>query len=123
MREQNMWNRTLMDLVFPRRCPICDAVMAYGEQGICNRHKTLPYVTGPVCMKCGKELSEAEQEYCEDCRRHTRSFERAYPVFRYEEPVVSSVLAIKYHNKREYVDYYGNLLAERLRKAGVADRI
>ena len=42
MREQNMWNRTLMDLVFPRRCPICDAVMAYGEQGICNRHKTLP---------------------------------------------------------------------------------
>ena len=92
MREQNMWNRTLMDLVFPRRCPICDAVMAYGEQGICNRHKTLPYVTGPVCMKCGKELSEAEQEYCEDCRRHTRSFERAYPVFRYEEPVASSVL-------------------------------
>lgn len=123
MREQNMWNRTLMDLVFPRRCPICDAVMAYGEQGICNRHKTLPYVTGPVCMKCGKELSEAEQEYCEDCRRHTRSFKRAYPVFRYEEPVASSVLAIKYHNKREYVDYYGNLLAERLRKAGVADRI
>ena len=43
MREQNMWNRTLMDLVFPRRCPICDVVMAYGEQGICNRHKTLPY--------------------------------------------------------------------------------
>ena len=96
MREQNMWNRTLMDLVFPRRCPICDVVMAYGEQGICNRHKTLPYVTGPVCMKCGKELSEAEQEYCEDCRRHTRSFERAYPVFRYEEPVASSVLAIRF---------------------------
>lgn len=123
MREQNMWNRTLMDLVFPRRCPICDAVMAYGECGICDRHKTLPYVTEPACMKCGKELSESELEYCEDCRRHTRSFERAYPVFRYEEPVASSVLAIKYHNKREYVDYYGSLLAERIRKAGIADRI
>ena len=46
--------------------------------------------------------------------RHRKN--NLYPVFRYEEPVASSVLAIKYHNKREYVDYYGNLLAERLRK-------
>ena len=104
MQIQNKWNRAMIDLVFPRRCPICDEVMPYGAKGICGKHELLPYVTEPTCMKCGKSLDDEELEYCADCRTHTRSFERAYPVFRYVEPVASSVLAIKYHNKREYVE-------------------
>ena len=80
-------------------------------------------MTEPTCMKCGKSLDDEELEYCADCRTHIRSFERAYPVFRYVEPVASSVLAIKYHNKREYVEYYGSLVAERIRKAGLAERL
>lgn len=123
MQIQNKWNRAMIDLVFPRRCPICDEVMSYGAKGICGKHELLPYVTEPTCMKCGKSLDDEELEYCADCRTHTRSFERAYPVFRYVEPVASSVLAIKYHNKREYVEYYGSLVAERIRKAGLAERL
>ena len=123
MQIQNKWNRAMIDLVFPRRCPICDEVMPYGAKGICGKHELLPYVTEPTCMKCGKSLDDEELEYCADCRTHIRSFERAYPVFRYVEPVASSVLAIKYHNKREYVEYYGSLVAERIRKAGLAERL
>ena len=77
MQIQNKWNRAMIDLVFPRRCPICDEVMPYGAKGICGKHELLPYVTEPTCMKCGKSLDDEELEYCADCRTHIRSFERA----------------------------------------------
>lgn len=32
MQIQNKWNRAMIDLVFPRRCPICDEVMPYGAK-------------------------------------------------------------------------------------------
>ena len=76
MQIQNKWNRAMIDLVFPRRCPICDEVMPYGAKGICGKHELLPYVTEPTCMKCGKSLDDEELEYCADCRTHIRSFER-----------------------------------------------
>ena len=104
-----------MDLLYPRRCALCDAVVPFGGGLICGKHKALPYVTGPLCMKCGKEVDTEEQELCYDCERHVRNFDRGFPVFNYEEPVKASVLAIKYHNKREYCDFYGREMAEKVR--------
>ena len=104
-----------MDLLYPRRCALCDAVVVFGGGLICGRHKALPYLTGPLCMKCGKEVDTEEQELCYDCERHVRNFDRGFPVFNYEEPVKASVLAIKYHNKREYCDFYGREMAEKVR--------
>ena len=90
MQIQNKWNRAMIDLVFPRRCPICDEVMPYGAKGICGKHELLPYVTEPTCMKCGKSLDDEELEYCADCGRisgvlngHIRSsgmWNRSHPV-------------------------------------------
>lgn len=104
-----------MDLLYPRRCALCDAVVPFGGGLICGKHKALPYVTGPLCMKCGKEVDTEEQELCYDCERHVRNFDRGFPVFNYEEPVKASVLAIKYHNKREYCDFYGREMVEKVR--------
>lgn len=105
----------LLDLVYPRRCPICDKILPYGGKNICGNVHRLPYVEEPTCLKCGKELpEESDAEYCDDCRRHKRSFEKVYPAFNYVEPVKSSVLAVKYKNKREYLDFYGRMLAKRI---------
>ena len=104
-----------MDLIYPRRCPICDEILPYGGTKMCHDSHKLPYVEAPFCLKCGKELpEESDAEYCDDCRKHKRSFERVYPVFNYVEPVKSSVLAVKYKNKREYLDFYGHMLAMRI---------
>ena len=103
-----------MDLLYPRRCALCDAVVPFGGGLICGKHKALPYVTGPLCMKCGKEVDTEEQELCYDCERHVRNFDRGFPVFNYEEPVKASVLAIKYQNKREYNQ--AQILADKVSK-------
>ena len=103
------------ELFYPRRCAVCDAVMPVGGGLICGKHIRLPYVRGPVCMRCGKEVDSEEREFCLDCERHTRHFDRGFPVFNYEDPVKASVLAIKYHNKKEYCRYYGLQIADKVR--------
>lgn len=69
--------------------------------------KQLPYLKEACCMKCGKELEKEEQEYCGDCLRIPKHYARGYPVFHYAEPVRKGVTAFKYHNRREYAEFYG----------------
>ena len=56
---------TLADLLYPRRCPVCDrAVSPFGSL-ICKAcENKLKYIKEPYCMKCGKTLRQEEKEYC-----------------------------------------------------------
>lgn len=109
-----MIKEIFVDLLYPRRCPVCDEVIAQGAGLLCGSHKELPYVKMPCCMRCGKELENDYQEYCHDCFVHERHFIRGFPVFNYIEPIKSSVLSIKYNNKREYCDFYSREMAKKL---------
>ncbi|MDE7367264.1 MAG: ComF family protein [Lachnospiraceae bacterium] len=100
----------IIDLIFPRRCPVCQDIVALGNHAglICPECRDkLPYVKSPCCMKCGKELESEEQEYCGDCRRIPKHYVKGYPLFNYVEPVQNGVMAFKYHNRREYAEFYG----------------
>lgn len=106
-----------IDLLYPRRCPMCGDIVAFGQGYLCDKHKSLPYVEAPCCLRCGKEIADDTKEYCDDCTRHKRDFVRGYPVFNYIEPVKSSILAVKYKNKREYCDFYGMEMARKIKPA------
>ena len=99
---------TVLDLLYPRRCPFCQEIAGYGRL-ICKRCETdIPYIEEPACMKCGKPLQEEEEakEYCMDCQRHERNFERNYGLLRYNEKARKSIYRFKYGNRREYADWY-----------------
>ena len=49
-------------------------------------------------------------EYCYDCARHRRSFERNFALLNYNDTASQSMAAIKYKNKREYLDFYSEAL-------------
>lgn len=66
-------------------------------------------------MKCGKEIFDREEEYCEDCRKRKRSFLRGFPVFHYVPPVSDAMTMMKYQGRAEYAKYYGK---EIVRKHG-----
>lgn len=135
--------RTLTDSIYPRRCPVCDEVMAWGcrrvsRRGVSGRaqaehvshmrEKTgtvdgmvcqgcldkLSFVTPPVCARCGKQLLVASQVLCSGCTEHPRSFERGVCLLNYEEHAQESMIRIKYGRRSEYADFYGRLMAERL---------
>lgn len=109
--------QTLVELLFPRRCPVCGEIVEPLGALICPEcvHKLEP-VKQPTCRKCGKEVFSEQEEYCMDCKRHSRSFESGVALFRYNEAARRSMAAIKYKNKREYLDFYASAMAYRYQK-------
>ena len=102
-----------MDLLFPRRCPICDKpVKPYGAL-ICDACRDVPQPVGScTCCKCGKPV-RPEEEYCADCRRVRHIYYRGASVFRYRS-VSGSLYRFKYEKRREYADYYGREMGRTL---------
>ena len=112
------------DLLFPRRCPVCGGVAMPKGRLICPAClKQLSFVSSPACMKCGKEIGSRDQEYCADCIRRKKSFERGFALLNYDSRAAVSMAAVKYHNKREYLDFYARAAALRFgkqfRQAGI----
>ena len=106
----------VIDLLFPRRCPVCGEILSHPKDSgyICpDCRGELSYVQPPFCMQCGKHVEEEEQEYCQDCKGHQRSFVRGFPVFVYDGAVKDSVMAFKYKNRREYASFYAGEMMDR----------
>ena len=104
----------LADLLYPRRCPVCDrAVMPFGSL-VCGTCMSKPvYIKAPYCMKCGKELSDEGAEYCGDCMRRRHLFDSGRALYAYRS-MSDSIYRFKYRGRREYAAYYAADMAERL---------
>ncbi|WP_026520088.1 ComF family protein [Butyrivibrio sp. FCS006] len=121
-----------LDLLYPRRCPVCDGVVPAFEirdghikrAGLIHRKclGKIEYVKGATCAKCGKPLSDDTQEYCEDCRRTKHNFDRGYSVFAYRT-ISGSIYRFKYMGRQEYAEFYGwataGILGRKLKGLGI----
>lgn len=101
----------VLDFLYPRRCPICGEIQNYGDVQICKSCMSgLKRVEPPFCMRCGKTVWSDEQEYCEDCKRFPKYYEKGYPVFIYQEPLKKALYDFKYHNQREYALFFAKCM-------------
>ena len=99
-----------IELLFPRRCPVCDDIVVPWGVLCCGRCKRkLKYLGENYCMKCGKGLSGPEKEYCGDCRKHPHRFERGRSLYQYES-AAGSIYRFKYQGRQEYVDFFAEEL-------------
>jgi len=97
----------ILDLLYPRTCPVCSSILGHGEQKICRECiGKLVYVTQPSCMKCGKPLEKEEKEYCCDCKKKEYHYERGYALWVYNQYARKSMVAFKYKHQKEYADFY-----------------
>lgn len=95
-------------MLYPSRCPICGEI----AQGICREcGMQLKVVRQPYCYQCGKPVDSPEQEYCPDCRKGHHSYTQGCAMLLYEGKVKEAIHKIKYHNKREYLETFAELLA------------
>lgn len=103
----------LWELLFPRRCPVCDGVVRFCKEYICpSCLEKIKFLGDRTCLKCGKELEE-EEEYCADCRRKRHNYEQGAAVFEYGS-MAASLYRFKYGKRQEYADFYGKCMVERL---------
>lgn len=72
----------LLDLAFPRRCPVCDRPVKPSNAYICSEcREKLVYIKEPRCRKCGKQLEKAENEYCYDCGSKRHIYDRGAALY------------------------------------------
>jgi len=94
------------ELLYPRRCPVCDTVQLPGRL-ICNECvEKLHPVREPLCKKCGKPLWKDTMEYCEDCIDGKHCFVAGRGVFVYEGVLKKSIYRFKYAKRQEYAKFY-----------------
>jgi ComF family protein len=107
--------KVLVDILYPARCPLCEKILP-GPPGnkkylACPAcEDKLPLIVSPRCMKCGKQLSVMEQEYCQDCSRHTHIYDRGVAAVAYCDAMRLSVHRYKYESRREYTAFYARLM-------------
>ena len=101
----------VLDLLFPRRCPVCDRPVKPFGALICGECAKVPQPVGDsVCCKCGKPVAR-EDEYCADCMKMRHLYYRGAAAFHYRS-VSGSLYRFKYDGRREYSDYYGREMAQ-----------
>ena len=104
------------DLLYPPRCPVCERVMpaAWSLRGespwyslVCEKCAgELPWIREPVCKKCGKPLIDDTAEYCSQCSVKLPPYLEGRCVFLYHDSFRASVVRMKFHDHREYLDFY-----------------
>ncbi|MBD5454730.1 MAG: ComF family protein [Lachnospiraceae bacterium] len=101
----------LLDLIYPRRCPVCDkAVKPFGSL-ICEEcTRKIKYVKAPYCQKCGKELRDKRALFCHDCAHKEHKYDRGLALFSYPS-VADSIYRFKYQGRQEYAAYYAQRMA------------
>ena len=110
----------ILDFIFPKRCIICDDVLPFGSgltnEFICENCKDkIEFIKEPTCKKCGAAIDDFEELLCVRCKKnyekHESSYEYGFGLCRYNEYVKESMHHIKYSNRKEYLEFYGRLIA------------
>ncbi len=113
-KERKTYADRLIGLIFPRRCPVCGGIVLPRGELICpDCVKKLSPVKQPFCKCCGKEVESDRFEYCFDCSRHPKSFRQNFALLNYNDAAKRSMAAVKYKNKREYLDFYSQAACRR----------
>ena len=109
---QKVW-KLLLQLLFPLHCPVCDGIVRpFGEKICLKCLRELKPLTAPWCMKCGKKML-TEGEFCRDCRQREHKYIRGRALYEYGS-AAPSIYRLKYGNRQEYADFFGEEMARYL---------
>lgn len=115
---KNFWDR-LLNLIYPRRCILCDEVIRKGQMiskgelsfsiNICeNCVKKLKFSKEPGCIRCGRHVSEFTT-FCPDCAQRKHEFISGKFPLGYE-CIAKSVYRFKYNNRPSFAVDYARLI-------------
>lgn len=116
MREyKNTFLESLLDIIYPRRCPICsEIVVNKGELACISCAKKPVLIKEPRCKKCSKPIDNEEALLCYDCQQNSFAYYEGYALWSYDVVMKKSIYNFKYGGRREYKDFYINSMIEHL---------
>lgn len=120
--------KTIMyESVYTRKCVLCDEVLKMHEyinldinrytDELCPKcRREIKYIENPSCMKCGKQIIEPQQEYCDDCKKSNHTFDSGVAVFNYSTKLKESIYRFKYCDCKIYGRFYGMEMANKYQR-------
>lgn len=104
-----------LDLLFPRRCPVCDKpVRPVGALVCAACEGSFRPAAEPACRKCGRPLRRQEEVYCRSCLENRHFYECGAAAFTYRS-CAGAIYRFKYGGRQEYAAYFGRELARAYR--------
>jgi ComF family protein len=101
--------------LFPYVCIICH-LRSDTNRDLCSFCKNeLPWILNP-CTQCGARLTGVLLQKCGGCLKSPRPFDQTIALFHYENPIVSLIKKLKFHNNLVYARVLGQLLVDRIIK-------
>ena len=101
----------LLDILYPRRCALCDRVVAGRNYPVCFAcRKWIQPIRGPRCLRCSKPLENEREEYCLDCSRMHFTYDRGFAACVYTGKIQESLMRFKYQGRQEYAVFYAGML-------------
>lgn len=104
--------KSFLDIIYPRRCPVCDRPLKLGTRVCTDCEKTLVYASGTLCLKCGKKLYDENEEYCDDCKKNKHIYKAGRSLYEYDS-ISKSIYKFKYGGRSEYGEFYADKMAEK----------
>lgn len=106
----------MLTFLFPRRCSLCGTLLNQSETYLCKAcRKEDIFLKEPTCFSCGKSLESEEDEICSDCQKSPKNFKRGMGLCAYQGKVRQSLLAIKYKNQKDPIEFF---VAETIKRKG-----
>lgn len=108
--------------IFPSRCVVCDSILPYGHnlenEFLCDECRPkLEFIKEPTCKKCGAVVSNKKDALCIRCEKEYRNgYDYGFGLLRYNDFVKESMHNIKYKGRKEYIDFYGKMIAKRYKE-------
>jgi len=110
------YKETITQMIYPRRCPVCDDVTVFNTVEICDAcNDKLIEIGENHCMKCSRLLRDDNEVYCDECKSTKHFYERAYAVYTYES-ARESILRFKHASRKEYASFYANKMYEKYKR-------
>ena len=105
----------VIDIIYPRRCPVCDDIVNGTGAYVCDECRDVfCKISEPRCMKCGSSLSDETQILCGECSCHEHFFDSSRAAFIYDDMLKESIYRFKYGGRAEYADYYAAKMGDLL---------
>jgi ComF family protein len=105
-----MWQKFL-DLLFPRKCIICDS--ADTQRDVCsNCWQKITFITKPYCVICSNPFNyeEDDQAICGHCVIKTPKYDKAISILKYDEHSKKLIHKFKYQDQLHALDYLTSLM-------------
>lgn len=114
MRNSDRYLENIVNLVYPRRCPVCDDIVPVTDGLICRECiAKVKYIKSPRCRRCGKQLFDENVIFCKDCEKKKHIYECGYALYDYQS-MRRSIYRFKYNKRNEYAKYYAKDICEHI---------